>query len=414
MSISPEKIKTACFYTALSYLFINSCFTLFVVKEFFLYTTLFLAFVFYIKLKNLPKTPLDKPIVLFLTWSFISIFYSLNPQNALHDVRVYVLTPILFYYAITAIADNENKIRTLICCIIVGTIFWCIISLIYFFPIQHHKPFVDHLEFKHINPCLYPFLTIPVFILTLHLAYIVRQIRYKILYIFSSFILFFTTLLTLSRGGIISLVISTIFLTLRKWKLVIPALIILACVGIISTKTQNLDARFHKITHDERFNIWLVSLHIIKDKPLAGWGFSGLSYSEICQKYKKNQSPKFSIMSRANHPHNLIIDIGVKLGLIGVGISFYFIGTYLFIMRKMLFFVKDNFIKEISWALLIATISVLLCGLYDNFWNRHIEALFFSLVGIQIGLFQIFSRKSRFERSKYMVQDDGRGNCELS
>jgi O-antigen ligase len=373
------KLKKACFYAVLAYLFVNSSFTFFVVKELLLYTILFLSFILWIKSKRLPQTPLDKPIVLFSLWSFISIFYSLNPQNALHDVRVYVLIPILFYYAINTVVDNKNKIQTVIYWIITGTVFWCIIGLIYFFLIQHHKPFIHPLEFKHIYHCLYPFLTVPVFILTLHLAYIVRQIRYKMLYILSSLILLFTTLLTLSRGGIIVLAISVILLTIKRWKLVLSALIILVCLVIASTKTQNLDTRFRKITKDPRFNIWLVSWYMIKDKPLTGWGFSGVSYAKIYQRYQKYQSSKFAIIKQVKHPHNLIIDIAVKLGLIGLAIFLYLIGKYLLLVKKVFL----TFPNELNWSLFIATISILLCGLYDNFWNRHIEALFFSLVGLE-------------------------------
>ncbi len=387
-SIAIERFKEYCFYTILVYLFFNFCFTLFVIKEILLYFALFLFFVFCIKFKRFPRTFLDKPIFLFLFWSFISIFYSIDPGNALHDVRVYILMPIFLYYLINTVVDSKAKIQLIIYSIVVGAVFWCIIGLIYFFLIQHHKLFIDHFEFKHIHHCLYPFLTVPVFILSFHLLNIERQFKYKILYFISCFVLFFSTLLTLSRGGIIALVVSAFLFVIKRWKFIFYFLIILLFLIIISLKIQNLDSRFRKITCDPRFNIWLVSLYIIKDKPLTGWGFSGLSYSKIYQKYSQHQSFKFNIITKVNHPHNFFIDIMVKLGITGLVIFLYLILKYLYLVKKLIYR-QELFVKETSWALFVATISIIFCALYDNFWNRHIETLFFTLLGLQVVLFRI-------------------------
>lgn len=198
--------------------------------------------------------------------------------------------------------------------------------------------------------------------------------------------------LSLSKGGIISLCLSLVFMAGmirnkdregRGWVLVVFTLMfVLYSVGwfgwdrIFERFSALRDAR--GAIAEARLEIWRDSLGIVKDFPLTGTGLG--SYLRIYQKYRS-----ITTDSIVDHAHNDYLEGLAEGGAIAVALFGWFVAAALYQAYKGFRRRRDRYSTFLFIGAVSGVVSVLIHSLTD--FNLHIGAnglYFFFLIGLAV------------------------------
>lgn len=197
---------------------------------------------------------------------------------------------------------------------------------------------------------------------------------------------------SLSRGGIIGLSLSTIFfgaMLLRKERtrkrgVVIIAVFLVIVLAVGWFGWEPIFQRFERITNEEgniaelRPTLWNDSLRIVKDFPLTGTGFG--SFLSVYQKYRSIPGER-----TADHAENDYLELLVEGGGIGVALAAWFLvalfrEAFTSFSRR-----KDSYAKLLFYGSTSGIIAILIHSLTD--FNLHIGSnglYFFFLCGLAL------------------------------
>jgi len=197
--------------------------------------------------------------------------------------------------------------------------------------------------------------------------------------------------LSRSRGGLVSFLIALIFMAYRLRKgnnrfprvtpvnLIFAILLAMVALGL----GREVSTRFSYSVRDapERFELWVDSLHIVRDFPWLGTGLG--TYREVLVNYR----PLKDIVvvagipqpARINYAHNDYLQVLVECGLIGFILLIWALartGVYLYTGLKGS---RDWELQVLGWSLVSGMLALALHGFVD--FNFHIpaNALIFSL-----------------------------------
>ncbi len=209
---------------------------------------------------------------------------------------------------------------------------------------------------------------------------------------FASILIITSIFLSLSRGAIISISLSTLFLItaiIRKrfrqvssLSIIIVILLLVLSIGWfgwdnIIERFEELQNREGKI-YDLRFNFWEDSMGIIKDFPLTGTGF--MTFVNIFPKYRT-----FSGEITIFHAHNDYIELFTDGGIIAAVLT----GLFLFIVLYKSYKVYRKRRESYSALLFLGGIAGVLSIIFHSFtdFNLRIGAnglYFFFLLGVVV------------------------------
>lgn len=188
------------------------------------------------------------------------------------------------------------------------------------------------------------------------ISYFKNHRKYQLLCLSSLALVLFAWVLTGTRGSLITLFCSLIFLLFRENRHLVLSFsykktsIFLFCIGLIFFNSNTYD-RFinsynstynyvfndaghywnHKDSFVPRFLIWSGTIHIISENPVNGIGLSNFNEAILGQIASKNIAPIkpgfIDSSAGINHAHNQYLDIFAKTGFIG----FLILATLLFI-----------------------------------------------------------------------------------
>jgi O-antigen ligase len=216
-----------------------------------------------------------------------------------------------------------------------------------------------------------------VFIIPLSIAllFYFKSLKNRLFQVFALILMFTGIIITLSRGGIISLVFALIILfsKLLKTKTFIPLLIIFVIVSLVvflNPLTQVLIERsaafersasvFTRINFYE--DVWKTFL----ENPILGVGFGNLGFYS-----------QFEIASAfSTSAHNIVLGMLGETGLVGA-ISFFAI--FWLLIKKIIAEYRDendNSLKLLRWAFIASLSGVLL----HSFMEPNFEGIQFSIM----------------------------------
>ena len=206
-------------------------------------------------------------------------------------------------------------------------------------------------------------------------------------------LIFATVLLSLSRGGVMTLCVSLLLffalLAKRKRQLsMLPILLVTVCCSgvVLWFGWQPLVERFGKIIGDsgelniQRLVIWQDSLRMLLDFPITGSGFG--TFGAIYPLYKTTVGNL-----AVDHAHNDFIELLTNGGPVAFILAGWFIlavlGNSWKIYRKR----KDNFSIFLTTGCLTGVLAALIYGLTDfNFHNGADGLYFFFLCGLLVSV----------------------------
>jgi len=310
------------------------------------------------------KSPITLPFVLFVIWVFIGLFSALDQENSIHDFFKHLLKYLVIYYILINFFNSKKRFEILSWIIIISASIFSIGSIGYFYKILGHSAsermgFAGIAAINNIG-----FITLPAMLLSLNFFIKENKLHSKVILLICLSVTLTASLLTQTLGTLIGIIISFLVLfTKNKKALIVFSLLLVILLGVMPVKNRitsdNIQNRF-KLKNVERVKIWHTYFQIIKDHPIKGLGFGMLTYTdkEMLDKYKqyKAKAPDKYRPSRFHPPHNMLIDITVRLGFVGLALFLYILSMLIYVGYRMIKHGKDNFIRK--WALCLLAVMV--------------------------------------------------------
>jgi len=197
-----------------------------------------------------------------------------------------------------------------------------------------------------------------------------------IILVFCILTLFAAALLTQSRGVYVALIFTGITLFLDKKKYLIAFLGIMMLVFFFAP----IKVRFtiDRITDDSRIPIMHVATKVVKEHPIIGIGFGMHTYGKLnLEKYETRIPQKYQGNGgkTITDPHNMVLDIAVRLGVVGLVFFFYIIFVFFKMCWDIIKHGKDNFLINWGRCLAAAFIAVSVIGLFQPIFSHMPEVV---------------------------------------
>ena len=239
------------------------------------------------------KTPLDKPIITLIILSIVAIIFSLHTQTSIRSFTLFLTYPVIFYLVINTVR-TRSQFRQLIYVIISVAVFLAIFGLFKNFG-ANPFPWWDYMELNYGDRLMSTFgcpnhlagymeMSLPL-LLSLFLLDFKPGINFILGYL--SLLLLVALMLSLSRGGWISTLMSLAFMAIallnsrhfiRKKLLIIlmAGSLLLALIALVSTpvveRVKTAMEKEEEASFYSRVVAWGGVMEMISDYPLMGIG----------------------------------------------------------------------------------------------------------------------------------------------
>ncbi|MDH5298167.1 MAG: O-antigen ligase family protein [Desulfobulbaceae bacterium] len=323
-------------------------------------------------------TPLLLPFVLFGAWGAVSVIFALDVRDSLSDYYAHFLKYILFYYLLFNFFKSKQKLVWLSWVFIVSGTVLSVFIMVYFYVVQGNDlstRLAHGLTYYPVNQIGYA--TVFSFLLASHCLRCVPQWYQRVLLAFSCIATFAASLLSQSRGTMVALVLSFIILSYKNKKLMVA----LVTVALLFVALGPVKARISSSA--DRVALALFSAEIIKDHPVTGTGFSIDTFhnTELIdhEKYKGRIPAEYRNVVKFLWPHNMLLDIAVRTGVIGCLLYVMLLATVARVAQQLMCCGGDSFIQK--WG---QCISASLClfvakGLFEPSFFHNADMVFYSI-----------------------------------
>jgi putative inorganic carbon (HCO3(-)) transporter len=326
------------------------------------------------------RTASDFPILILSAFIPITMWITAFPE--ITHIQVYrLLSGIGLFYALVNWSQTPKRLYLSINGLIFSGLLLAAISPVAvewsaklaFIPAQIYQPFTILLQ-DTIHPNVMAgslVLILPFSVSWVLFAWQDINIPEKILAIVSSLVMVFFLILTQSRGAWIAIFIVLIFFPVFRWRWgwVLSILGILATFSIVYilglTKVLNALVSGGSVRGVQgRMEIWERAYYMIRDFPFTGVGMG--SFTKVADSlYPFTLASPGSIF----HAHNLILQIGVDLGLIGLSawiaiLVIHFTQAWKSRLNGILN--KNPRIEAIGFALMGSTLVLMIHGTMDS------------------------------------------------
>jgi len=380
----------------------------------------------------LPRTYLDKPLLLFFFVSFLSVAYSfsIHPEMKLAILSfggrnllfLFLNCIAVFYITIYLLQDERNLKRLLYIAFAVGTLasLYAIIQYQGIEPIWPGKiePFGARSVSTFGNPNFLASFLILILPVIAVLALYEKSLTKK-LFLGGLFgVNFLGLLVTHTRSAWLGFFVASIFVAFflathqvsiilrnRKWLIFLAGLLFLVMfypvrverqgerkvmvVKLAIEKVKSL-TDFKQMAYVQRFLIWQAAYSMFKERPLLGHGWGNFEIIYPFHQGKYLEIKKYSpFRTHANNAHNEILEIVSQTGIVGLGI---------YIWLFILFFkiVIDSYRKlniEYDKTVVLGLLASIFGMLIDNLLNVSLHfpmpgLLFWISMGLTMGICQ--------------------------
>ncbi len=354
------------------FIFFNSFPHTTTIKEicFYLSLSIVLLLIFFKETDFSLKTPLSIPFAIFVVWAFIGIFFALDKGNSIHDFRTLLLKYLVLYYLLVNFFNTKKRFEILSWVIIISGAVFSIGAMIYFYLICGY-PISTRLglTFLELQADYIGFVTLFAILLSLDRFTGEANLYLKVILLICLLVTSTATLLTQSRGTLIAAVFAFIVLLPKNKKtLIVFFVLFLIGVGITPGLKNRLDLA--TALRDARIGINLTTYEIIKSYPIIGIGFGMETYGNKnlldLEKYHARIPPKYQQQVMITTPHNSLLDITVRTGLVGLALYIYILFTFVRVGWKKIRHGKDDFIRNRGLCIMAAFVGIFIQGIFAD------------------------------------------------
>lgn len=389
-----------------TYIFLNPM-PLSSVSEFCFYLS-FLTLIILISFKKTVftlRSPLTLPFILFFLWAVFGLFFSLDFKNTLHDLRGHLLKYLIVFYFLVNYFNSPKRLKMLALIAIASATIFSIYAITVYYFIEGF-PFSARLGLTfrgEMTTDYIGFITIFGICLSLHFLYKSKNIFYKILLVSCFFIMTITTLLTQSRGSLLGFLAALVILCFHNKKniifIIITIFIIILIPGIKERVTMN------DFTKDIRIKMNRLTIEVIKDHPIVGVGFGmeifGNKDLVNLDKYNSLLPPEYQqngvIIAS---PHNSILDIAVRTGVVGLVLFLYILITSLWMLWRTLKLKKGEYFKSWAICLFACFVSYMIPALFADTTFGPRVVIFYAMLAMITILWNIVQK----EKNEHAVE----------
>ena len=351
------------------------------IKEISFYISVFIVLALVVRGKAglLFKTPLLLPFGVFVFWAFLSIFFALDKGNSANDFYTHLLKYIILYYILINFFNSRQRFVWLSWIFIVSAVIFSIGGLVYYYFILDNvltKRFMWDVIQAPTNTIVVVLLS--AVIISLHFFLTDKNFYHKIIYLGFLFSLAAATALTQTRSAFVAVIPAVIVLLIRNKKALIISIIVILLVFF----TMPVGKRFQDVSLQNssgRIRMNLISLEIIKDYPIIGTGFDAQPYGNILdlKMYNKRIPAAFKAWHvRVDDPHNLLLGLTVRLGIVGFVLFLYILFVFCRMCWKVIRYEKDDFIR--GWGLCVSSLMMMffVSGFFETHCGHMTEVVF--------------------------------------
>lgn len=360
------------------------------------------------------RTSINIPIIAFFSCLLLASFFSdhikRNLESVFHDDIKYL---VIFFGMVNTIQDQE-KIKRIVKAMLITCSLVCLYGLYKYYAgheerltanFTHHNIIAKYLSFiLPIAICLYFFY---------------KNILHRLYLILLVCIYSFCLVLTMSRTNWIAVFIATIFITLAIQKRYLVFIVIGTCTLLIFILPSQFTNHAKTITQvnkyfsseevlGQRLLCWKASFAIMKDHFLFGLGPSSKNFREIYYQYAKkirdtneehsqqennmipdqlgqvkvNTENQTEEIERISHPHNIILHIGVEIGIIGLSAFLWLFIAIFHRIAKAWQSLGTKYEKTLLVGITASLISTFIYGMTDSFWKKPDILFLWYIMGI--------------------------------
>ena len=348
-------------------------------------------------------SPLIYPVLLFGAWSLIGLFFALDQAYSLHDYLTHFLKYILLYLLVVNLIDTEKKIKALSWAIITSACLFSIGALIYEYFILAISP-ANRFGLKLIETPtnLIGVVTLFAMILATRLYPDEKRgsLRAALLFMVSPMLL--VTVLTQTRSNFVAMLLVIPILYHSKRKLLLILLSFLTLVILLSPVKNRLHVD-GGIRH--RISLFLISKEVIKDYPIIGIGFgiNSMANHQLISPdlYNKRVPEKYRLADEHfNWPHNMILNIAVRTGLVGLFLYIMVLAVCCKMLVQLIRRGHTTFIRKWANCILAALAMFFVKGNLEPIFSTIPETILFLIFSITAVLWRMndISQDSRLMR----------------
>ncbi len=273
------------------------------------------------------RSAIDWLALMWVLLGIISLLWAQRLSNATTELRVMFIEPFLFYLIFRTCKLSKNQILLIVDIFLVAGLVVALIGLFQY--VQGQSVITAEAGSRRLasvygspnNVALFLGRCIP---FALAFVLVKTDNRRRIFYMLTLVPMGIALLLTQSVGGIFIgvplSVAAVLLLSLRqRARYIVIGLLVVLVVGFVVSLQSERFARaldFSSGTNFYRVRAWSSAINIIRDDPITGLGLDQFLY-QFRGKYilpDAWQEPNLS------HPHNIILDFWVSLGIAGVGL----------------------------------------------------------------------------------------------
>lgn len=340
-------------------------------------------------------TPLSPAFACILLWACVSILHAVNKPNTISDIYAHLIKYYAVYFIIVNYFDSRTRQNALVWSLIASIACFCIWGSLYYYVFLGFSLSAQlGVVFKEIPTNIIGIVT--VFGILLCLGKLQEETTgwLKGALIAIIFVMTVTTLLTQTRGAILAIFVSLLILSFRHRKMLIFIIVVIILITMLPVQNRLVpSAVIEKIRSDDRIRIAYTFIEVVKDFPLQGIGFGLQSYADetFMKVYHERVDPNRRTAFIYAAPHNFVIDILVRLGIIGLALYLYLLYRT---FRMIILIIKDNRNDERrGWGFIFfaALIAFLIQGMFENVHSGPPAIVFY----VQLAMITILWNEAR-------------------
>jgi O-antigen ligase len=338
------------------------------------------------------STPLTVPLLLFLFWAIFGLCFSLNRENTLSDIIGHLVKEITLFCLIVTFFCTKRRFRNLTLIILISCTLFSIGATVYYYVILGNA-ITSRLSLPQIDfgTNYFGYVTVNAVIISMIYAVTTSRIYQKIILLIPFITAVTTSLLTATIGTILGIIAPLIFLFPKfKKSSLLFLFIVFSMIPLLSVKAiLQPDQLMKKIQIEERKQIWPLYFQIIKEHPLTGIGFGMQTYDEnLFRRYNLRLAAESRVKTYYT-PHNLFIDVAVRVGIIGLLFFIYIVYTVIRMGWLLITRGRDDFIRSWALGIMVIFLSYLIQAMFTDFFLSAQAIWFFIVLALMTILYRL-------------------------
>ncbi|OGW75378.1 MAG: hypothetical protein A2Z72_02905 [Omnitrophica bacterium RBG_13_46_9] len=365
------------------------------------------------------KSPIFLGLFLYLSVNLLSVFWSVDPSLSLKALITKVLKYIILFYIIYDFIDSEVKVKRLLAVILASvlliTINGFIQQYITGFDLLHKYPTFKYITYSDgkfptyrqfafmLSPAERGYVTssfpfpndysswiitiLPMFIALSFFDLKKEKIYARISAYASLAFLGCSLFLTKTRGAWIAFFIGILFLSIARSKKLVIWFFLIAVMFYLIMPLHIKDALKSKLSFRDRMDMWGISVEMIKDRPLRGFGLN--TYFNNYKIYRRD-TDKYE---RGSYAHNCYLQQTADVGIPGLLIFLYLLSSIFWYSYCGIRNMKDSFYSSCSLGIAAGLLNFCVYAFVDtNFYSLPLVTLFWFMTGFLFSVINVYEK----------------------